>query len=76
MFPASSGGAKKMAEELNVLYLGSLPLDPKLGQSCDNGVSFLAESSQSPAAKALDLIIKGRTKFNKFLLLVFCMLWL
>jgi NUBPL iron-transfer P-loop NTPase len=71
MFPASSGGAKKMAEELNVLYLGSLPLDPKLGQSCDNGVSFLAESSQSPTAKALDSIIKGRTKSHNFLLLVF-----
>jgi len=59
MFPASSGGAKKMAEELNVPFLGSLPLDPKLGQSCDKGESFLAESSQSPTAKALDLIVKG-----------------
>lgn len=67
MFPASTGGAKKMAQELNVPYLGSLPLDPKLGQSCDNGVSFLAESSQSPAAKALDSIIKGRTKLLELL---------
>jgi hypothetical protein len=63
MFPASSGGAKKMAEELNVPYLGSLPLDPKLGQSCDKGESFLAESSKSPTTSALDCIIKGQSIF-------------
>ncbi|KAF4526266.1 hypothetical protein B566_EDAN010976 [Ephemera danica] len=52
MFLASSGGAQKMAEELNVKFLGSLPLDPRLGRSCDDGSHFLAEFADSPAAKS------------------------
>ncbi|CAG8520586.1 11700_t:CDS:2, partial [Scutellospora calospora] len=50
-------GAKKMAKDLNINYLGSIPLDPKIGKACDMGISFLDEYPDSPACKAyLDII--------------------
>ena len=37
IFPAKTGGAKTMCEEMNVAFLGSLPLDPELTKACDKG---------------------------------------
>lgn len=37
IFPRNTGGGEKMCEELGVPYLGRLPLDPRLGQACDEG---------------------------------------
>ncbi|CAG8600449.1 1955_t:CDS:2, partial [Cetraspora pellucida] len=57
IFAPTTGGAKKMAEDLKVKYLGSIPLDPRIGKACDTGISFLDEYSDSPACKAyLDII--------------------
>ncbi|CAG8740652.1 5318_t:CDS:2, partial [Racocetra fulgida] len=57
IFAPTTGGAKKMAEDLNVKYLGSIPLDPRIGKACDTGISFLDEYPDSPACKAyLDII--------------------
>lgn len=33
IFPASTGGGQKMAEDMNVPFLGSLPLDPRIGKA-------------------------------------------
>lgn len=41
IFPASTGGAKKMCEELKVPFLGSLPLDPRIARCCDEGKDFV-----------------------------------
>ncbi|EPZ35713.1 P-loop containing nucleoside triphosphate hydrolase protein [Rozella allomycis CSF55] len=48
IFPPSSGGARKMAEELNIPFLESIPLDPLIGRSSDFGES-LKESQNSIA---------------------------
>ncbi|CAG8504152.1 9585_t:CDS:2 [Ambispora gerdemannii] len=46
-----------MAGEVDVPYLGSIPLDPRIGKSCDAGISFLDEYPDSPATRAyLDII--------------------
>ena len=38
-------------------FLGSIPLDPRIGKSCDHGVSFLEEYPESPSTKAyLDIV--------------------
>lgn len=47
------GGGKHMSEVLGVPYLGSLPLDPEIMMSGDDGVPVLTKSTDSPAAKAL-----------------------
>ena len=32
IFPPTTGGATKMAEEMKVPFLGKLPLDPRIGE--------------------------------------------
>lgn len=57
IFYPSTGGAKAMCLELEIPFLGSIPLDPRIGKSCDLGVSFTDEYPDSPATQAyLDVI--------------------
>ncbi|KAM0727079.1 Cytosolic Fe-S cluster assembly factor Nubp1-like protein [Formica fusca] len=58
IFPASTGGAQAMSKELNVEFLGSIPLDPLLARCCDEGKNFLTEMSDSPTINALNKICK------------------
>lgn len=53
-----SGGGKKMAEETGVPFLGSIPIDPKIGVDSDKGVPFVMEHSDSVGAKAFVEIVK------------------
>jgi Mrp family chromosome partitioning ATPase len=57
IFKPSTGGARRMAEEMGVEMLGSVPLDPRIGKSADYGVSFLDEYPDSPATEAYLAII-------------------
>ncbi|CAH1779459.1 unnamed protein product [Owenia fusiformis] len=57
LFPPTTGGAEKMAADSGVDFLGKLPLDPRLGQCCDEGKSFLTEVPDSPATHAFKNII-------------------
>jgi ATP-binding protein involved in chromosome partitioning len=53
-----SGGGKKMAEETGVSFLGSIPIDPKIGVDSDKGVPFVMEDADSSGAKAFVEIVK------------------
>jgi Mrp family chromosome partitioning ATPase len=57
IFPPTTGGAEKMAKEMDVKFLGRIPLDPRIAKSCDMGVSFLDEYPESPACDAYDHVI-------------------
>ena len=62
IFYPSTGGAKALCEELDIPFLGSIPLDPRIGKCCDLGESFVDEHPDSPASAAyLDVIDKIRT---------------
>jgi len=50
IFPPTTGGAAKLCEDMDLTLLGRLPLDPRIGQSCDEGRSFL--DIASPATDA------------------------
>merc|ERR1712241_1166152 len=39
IWPALSGGAEKMAQDLNVPLMGKIPLDPLIGKACDEGIN-------------------------------------
>lgn len=60
IFPATTGGAKLMCEELNIPFLGSLPLDPLIARYCDEGKDFISELPNSPAVKSLNEIVKSK----------------
>ena len=47
-----SGGGKRMAEEAGVPFLGSIPIDPKVGVDSDKGQPFVIAHKDSVATKA------------------------
>lgn len=58
-----SGGGKKIADDMTVPYLGSIPLDPKICDNSDEGRSFVAENFASPATKSFVEIVKKIEQF-------------
>ncbi|KAF2893042.1 hypothetical protein ILUMI_13136 [Ignelater luminosus] len=58
IFPATTGGAKQMCMDLDVPFLGSLPLDPLLARYCDEGKDYLTELPDNTATKVLCEIIE------------------
>jgi len=59
-----TGGGKKIAEDLSVPLLGSIPIDPNICNDSDNGLAFIVENKTSPATKAFTEIVK---KIDQFL---------
>ncbi|XP_076398032.1 NUBP iron-sulfur cluster assembly factor 1 [Megachile rotundata] len=62
IFPATTGGGCAMAKELDVEFLGSLPLDPLLARCCDEGKNFLTEIPDSPTVSILQEIVQKIVK--------------
>lgn len=59
IFKATTGGGEALSKELGVPFLGSVPLDPRIGRACDSGESFLDLYPDSPATTAiLDVVDK------------------
>lgn len=57
IFAPTTGGAEKMAQELDVPFLGRIPIDPRIAKACDEGRFFLSEFPDSEATKAFNQII-------------------
>jgi Mrp family chromosome partitioning ATPase len=57
------GGGKKIAEDLSVPFLGSIPIDPEICRDSDNGMPFITEHVNSPATKAFTEIVKKIERF-------------
>ncbi|KAF1602611.1 UNVERIFIED_CONTAM: Cytosolic Fe-S cluster assembly factor NUBP1, partial [Eudyptes pachyrhynchus] len=65
IFPPTTGGAEKMCQNLNVSFLGKVPLDPQIGKSCDKGQSFLSEAPESPATSSYRNIIQSKSENHR-----------
>jgi ATP-binding protein involved in chromosome partitioning len=52
-----AGGGKRIADDMAIPYLGSIPLDPKICTDSDGGLSFIVKDKTSPATKAFTEII-------------------
>jgi Mrp family chromosome partitioning ATPase len=59
IFQATTGGGRALAEEMGIPFLGSVPLDPRLGMACDFGESFFDSFPDSPACAALKGVVRG-----------------
>jgi Mrp family chromosome partitioning ATPase len=46
-----SGGGEKMAREMNVPFLGRVPIDPQIVEACDSGQPYIQQFSDSATAK-------------------------
>ncbi len=52
-----SGGGERMAHEMGVSFLGRIPIDPVVGESCDDGKPFVYHYNRTATAKAFERII-------------------
>lgn len=52
----NTGGGEKMAKEFNVQFLGKIPIEPAIGQSCDKGEVFAFTNSESETGKVFSEI--------------------
>lgn len=51
-----------MSEELKLPYLGSIPLDPVVARSCDDGVNPLEKYPDSLAVIAVKNIVSSKIR--------------
>jgi Mrp family chromosome partitioning ATPase len=56
-----AGGGRTMAEEMHVPFLGSIPIDPLIALSGDEGKAFVESGVSSPAAGAFREIVRELT---------------
>ena len=54
----NAGGGEKLAAEMNVPFLGAIPLDPEMVRAGDEGYAFIRTKQDSPAGQALTKIIQ------------------
>ncbi|MCP8304376.1 MAG: Mrp/NBP35 family ATP-binding protein [archaeon] len=59
------GGGQKISDDLDVPFLGRIPLDPRICEGSDQGSPFIIEHSDSPAAKAFVEIVDKIEDFLK-----------
>lgn len=59
IFKPTTGGGKALCTEMGVPFLGSVPLDPRIGRCCDNGESFLDAYPESPASVAILNVVEA-----------------
>jgi Mrp family chromosome partitioning ATPase len=52
------GGGQKAAEELNVPFLGSIPIDPEMVRASDEGRPYILRHTESPAWEAINEIME------------------
>lgn len=57
MYLLRQGGGEKLATELEVPFLGRIPLDPTISHSSDVGVPFVYSHPDSPASRILQSIV-------------------
>jgi ATP-binding protein involved in chromosome partitioning len=53
------GGGAVIAEDMGVPFLGSIPLDPSIAESCDEGRPYIRDFADSPTARIVDAIVKS-----------------
>ena len=56
------GGGKKAAEDLNVPYLGAIPLDPEMVKAGDEGRPYVLRHTDTPTWKAVDAVMENLVK--------------
>ncbi len=53
-----SGGGKKISEEMNLLLLGQIPIDPEITKDSDQGTPFIVKNPETQATKIFDEIVQ------------------
>jgi Mrp family chromosome partitioning ATPase len=62
IFQATTGGARALAKDMDIPFLGAVPLDPRIGMACDYGESYFDAYPDSPACAAIKRVVAGVCK--------------
>lgn len=62
IFAPSTGGAEAMCKQMDVPFLGSVPLDGRVAKAGDSGVPLSQLNPDGPVAQSIDSIISGILK--------------
>jgi ATP-binding protein involved in chromosome partitioning len=60
-----SGGGRKMSQQTDVPFLGSIPIDPEVGVDSDKGTPFVFSHKESVASKAFMEIVANVEEYVK-----------
>ncbi|EAS34961.1 cytosolic Fe-S cluster assembly factor NBP35 [Coccidioides immitis RS] len=58
IFKPTTGGGGRLAADMGIPFLGSVPLDPRVGMACDYGENFMDRYPESPASMALRKVVR------------------
>ena len=58
IFKATTGGGRQLCADMGIPFLGTVPLDPRIGMACDYGESFMESYPESPACVALRGVVR------------------
>ncbi len=53
-----TGGGERMATDMDVPFLGRIPLDPAVGEACDTGKPFIHHGHGTETAKAFEHVVR------------------
>jgi len=54
----SSGGGRRISEDMAIPFLGSIPIDPEIAEACDNGQAYVFRFSTTATGKIFNEIIR------------------
>jgi Mrp family chromosome partitioning ATPase len=60
-----TGGGEALAQEMNVAFLGRVPIDPQIVQCGDQGSPYVHRCAESPAAQAIHRIVECIVNITK-----------
>ena len=58
ILPKSTGGAEKLCADKGLVLLGKVPLDPTIGQACDEGKNLYNENKNSAVVQNYTSIVE------------------
>lgn len=53
----SSGGGRKIAVDMDVPFLGSIPMDPKIAEACDEGRAYIEQYAATATAGIMASVV-------------------
>ncbi|EGC39165.1 nucleotide binding protein 1 [Dictyostelium purpureum] len=65
IFIPTTGGAEQMSKDMNVPFLGRIPIDPLIARSCDEGKSYLISHPDSEATKQYNIVFNSKYRYRK-----------
>ncbi|MBN2724169.1 MAG: Mrp/NBP35 family ATP-binding protein [Deltaproteobacteria bacterium] len=58
-----SGAGSRLSDEFHVPFLGTIPVEPVIGEACDTGVPYITAHPESVSSKSMSAMLDSITSF-------------